>query len=163
MSVPIACTAERFFRIDRAQEHLHFVVDICTDDLYILDPESPHSEDKDDIDLFDTESDSGFVTTIDNSNISHFYRYNQLSGDESHESPTTSLRRSLLDNNPFSVPTEFSSEEVLKAAKLGDLSLLKQLHHKGVNLLAIDEKGIDFSLELNVLLILIWLSIELML
>lgn len=33
----LACTAERFFRIDRAQEHLHYVVDICNDDLYILD------------------------------------------------------------------------------------------------------------------------------
>lgn len=32
-----ACTAERFFRIDRHQEHLHYVVDICNDDLYILD------------------------------------------------------------------------------------------------------------------------------
>lgn len=33
----VACTAERFFRVDRAQEHLHYVVDICNDDLYILD------------------------------------------------------------------------------------------------------------------------------
>ncbi|RWS26051.1 eye-specific diacylglycerol kinase-like protein, partial [Leptotrombidium deliense] len=33
-----SCTAERFFRIDRAQEHLHYVVDICNDDLFILDP-----------------------------------------------------------------------------------------------------------------------------
>lgn len=33
-----ACTAERFFRIDRAQEHLHYVVDICNDELYVLDP-----------------------------------------------------------------------------------------------------------------------------
>lgn len=34
-----ACTAERFFRVDRAQEHLHYVVDVCNDDLYILDAE----------------------------------------------------------------------------------------------------------------------------
>ncbi|XP_015794064.1 diacylglycerol kinase zeta-like [Tetranychus urticae] len=33
-----SCTAERYFRIDRAQEHLHYVVDICNDELYILDP-----------------------------------------------------------------------------------------------------------------------------
>ncbi|KAI1297394.1 Eye-specific diacylglycerol kinase [Halotydeus destructor] len=32
-----SCTAERFFRIDRAQEHLHYVVDICNDDLFVLD------------------------------------------------------------------------------------------------------------------------------
>lgn len=34
-----SCTAERFFRIDRAQEQLHYVVDIGQDGVYILDPE----------------------------------------------------------------------------------------------------------------------------
>ncbi|CAG0909708.1 unnamed protein product, partial [Cyprideis torosa] len=34
-----SCTAERFFRIDRAQEHLHYVTDISGDDLFILDPD----------------------------------------------------------------------------------------------------------------------------
>lgn len=38
-----ACTAERFFRVDRAQEHLHYVVDICNEDLYILDAEDDSS------------------------------------------------------------------------------------------------------------------------
>lgn len=33
----VACTAERFFRIDKAQENLHFVSDICCDSLYILE------------------------------------------------------------------------------------------------------------------------------
>ncbi|XP_063403309.1 diacylglycerol kinase zeta-like isoform X7 [Mytilus trossulus] len=32
-------TAERFFRIDRAQEHLHYITDISSEDLYILDPD----------------------------------------------------------------------------------------------------------------------------
>ncbi|XP_034144137.1 diacylglycerol kinase zeta isoform X2 [Esox lucius] len=32
-------TADRFYRIDRAQEHLNFVTEISQDDLYILDPE----------------------------------------------------------------------------------------------------------------------------
>lgn len=40
---PIACTAERFFRIDRAQEHLHYVADICNDELYVLDPADDHN------------------------------------------------------------------------------------------------------------------------
>lgn len=34
-----ACTAERFFRIDRAQEQLHYLTDIATDTVYILDQE----------------------------------------------------------------------------------------------------------------------------
>ncbi|KAM4553152.1 diacylglycerol kinase zeta isoform 2-T2 [Fundulus diaphanus] len=32
-------TADRFYRIDRAQEHLNYVTDICQEELYILDPE----------------------------------------------------------------------------------------------------------------------------
>ncbi|KAK7497166.1 hypothetical protein BaRGS_00011460 [Batillaria attramentaria] len=32
-------TAERFFRIDRSQEQLHYITDISSEDLYILDPE----------------------------------------------------------------------------------------------------------------------------
>lgn len=34
-----ATTAERFFRIDRSQESLHYITDISSEDLYILDPE----------------------------------------------------------------------------------------------------------------------------
>ncbi|RWS06587.1 eye-specific diacylglycerol kinase-like protein, partial [Dinothrombium tinctorium] len=41
-----SCTAERFFRIDRAQEHLHYVVDICNDDLFILDPADDSAKDE---------------------------------------------------------------------------------------------------------------------
>lgn len=37
----IACTAERCFRVDRAQENLHYVTDIATDVIYVLDQESP--------------------------------------------------------------------------------------------------------------------------
>lgn len=32
-----ACTAERFFRIDKAQEHLHYLTDIAQDALFVLD------------------------------------------------------------------------------------------------------------------------------
>ena len=34
-----ATTAERFFRIDRSQENLHYITDISSEDLYILDPD----------------------------------------------------------------------------------------------------------------------------
>lgn len=45
-----ACTAERFFRIDKAQEHLHYVTDIACESLYILEcgsitvPQTPEDE-----------------------------------------------------------------------------------------------------------------------
>lgn len=38
--ISLACTAEHFFRIDRAQEHLHYICDIAVDELYILDNEA---------------------------------------------------------------------------------------------------------------------------
>lgn len=34
-------SADRFYRIDKAQEHLHFVTEICQDEVYILDHEAP--------------------------------------------------------------------------------------------------------------------------
>lgn len=40
-------TAERFFRIDKAQENLHYPADIGHDNIYILDaaPHTPHTPD----------------------------------------------------------------------------------------------------------------------
>lgn len=40
----IGCTAERFFRIDRAQEHLHYVTDIAQNTIYLLDPDATNSQ-----------------------------------------------------------------------------------------------------------------------
>ncbi|KAG7236083.1 hypothetical protein INR49_001364 [Caranx melampygus] len=34
-----ATTADRFYRIDRAQEHLNYVSEISQEEIYILDPE----------------------------------------------------------------------------------------------------------------------------
>ncbi|GAB0095419.1 Ankyrin repeat-containing domain [Sergentomyia squamirostris] len=36
-----SCTAERFFRVDRAQEHLHYLTDIANEALFILDQDCP--------------------------------------------------------------------------------------------------------------------------
>ncbi|KAG7265532.1 hypothetical protein CRUP_022006 [Coryphaenoides rupestris] len=36
-----SASADRFYRIDKAQEHLHFVTEICQDEVFILDPEGP--------------------------------------------------------------------------------------------------------------------------
>ncbi|XP_043684797.1 eye-specific diacylglycerol kinase [Vespula pensylvanica] len=36
-----SCTAERFFRIDRGQEQLHYVTDVAADVVYILEESSP--------------------------------------------------------------------------------------------------------------------------
>uniref|UniRef100_A0A6Q2Y689 Diacylglycerol kinase n=1 Tax=Esox lucius TaxID=8010 RepID=A0A6Q2Y689_ESOLU len=34
-------SADRFYRIDKAQEHLHYVTEICQDEVFILDHEGP--------------------------------------------------------------------------------------------------------------------------
>lgn len=45
-----SCTAERFFRIDRAQENIHYISDVCCENLYILEtstasvPQTPEDE-----------------------------------------------------------------------------------------------------------------------
>ncbi|XP_034529488.1 diacylglycerol kinase iota isoform X3 [Notolabrus celidotus] len=36
-------SADRFYRIDKAQEHLHFVTEICQEEVFILDHEPPAS------------------------------------------------------------------------------------------------------------------------
>uniref|UniRef100_A0AAY4CXK2 Diacylglycerol kinase n=1 Tax=Denticeps clupeoides TaxID=299321 RepID=A0AAY4CXK2_9TELE len=37
----VATSADRFYRLDKAQEHLHFVTEICQDEVFILDHEAP--------------------------------------------------------------------------------------------------------------------------
>lgn len=38
-----ACTAERFFRIDKAQEQLHYVTDVAVETVYILEENANQS------------------------------------------------------------------------------------------------------------------------
>lgn len=40
LRVLLACTAERFFRIDRGQEQLHYVTDVAVDAVYVLDEDA---------------------------------------------------------------------------------------------------------------------------
>jgi diacylglycerol kinase (ATP) len=53
-----ACTAERYFRIDRAQESLHYVLDISGDELNILDPDLPTTRPKGEDDMSTSEKDT---------------------------------------------------------------------------------------------------------
>ncbi|XP_039294831.1 LOW QUALITY PROTEIN: eye-specific diacylglycerol kinase-like [Nilaparvata lugens] len=58
-----SCTAERFFRVDRAQEHLHYLTDIANEMLYILDTVTAQTPDDD-----PPNSNSGFPAPSSNSN-----------------------------------------------------------------------------------------------
>nr|XP_022293832.1 diacylglycerol kinase zeta-like isoform X7 [Crassostrea virginica] len=60
-------TAERFFRIDRAQEHLHYITDISSEDLYILDPDmasTQHQHSNGNGEVAKSQEDKGLVFTF---------------------------------------------------------------------------------------------------
>ncbi|XP_069679384.1 eye-specific diacylglycerol kinase isoform X2 [Periplaneta americana] len=111
-----SCTAERFFRVDRAQEHLHYVTDIASDRLFILDtepstlPQTPEDE-----------------TAFPSPATSNKQSSNSMLGEET--------------TPEFSHLLEKTTDGILKAAKLGDLKLLKELHSQGYSLLSIDATG----------------------
>lgn len=225
-------TAERFFRIDRAQEDLYYVVDICHEDLFILDPQF---DEKDDLDLFASEEVIAKVVGSDESTNSFTAIATNMEMDEQlsnlSESNFTSLdivsndaeisnnnqeiiskytvpelnyddysepyRRQLckLDkirpnnincSNNLNIHSNLTTQskqnenlsgsnsgidlpippkspkrhqkrspqsnrqqlqnQLMLAARNGDISLLKHLHHKGVNLMLIDEKGEAFEI-----------------
>ncbi|XP_047476700.1 eye-specific diacylglycerol kinase-like [Penaeus chinensis] len=164
-----SCTAERFFRIDRAQEHLHYVTDICTEDLYVLDPEltdptcvgGVRGDVSVDNDLDHSErmamvsdSDSGVGgTDLDQRNppASTFTISHDSLDNEEDEAPqgstdtrdTISLHERVFGPEYFppSHLLEKNSDGIIKAAKQGDLKMLKDLHSQGFSLLSIDAHG----------------------
>ncbi|XP_076260554.1 retinal degeneration A isoform X2 [Rhynchophorus ferrugineus] len=171
-----SCTAERFFRIDRAQENLHYVLDIASEDLYILEcgggtvPHTPEDE-------------TAAPSPSSNHQAPHVIPEMRISDEGSLDSPsdhppmspkillspddgqqdeTQDHNQSMPDTEPsvrirsiserlFSLNQEsysaFSNidtrpnEELFKAAKAGDLLLLKRLHNQGYSLEARDATG----------------------
>ncbi|XP_077262935.1 retinal degeneration A isoform X2 [Temnothorax americanus] len=121
-----SCTAERFFRIDRGQEQLHYVTDVADiDAVYILDEDAvqQHSDGR--------AGPSQIVASQE---------------DETAQIRLSSPRDRLfgLNSGVHGFATELlekSCDEILRAAKIGDLPTLKQLHQKGYSLLSIDETG----------------------
>ncbi|XP_049937407.1 eye-specific diacylglycerol kinase isoform X4 [Schistocerca serialis cubense] len=131
-----SCTAERFFRVDRAQEHLHYVVDIATENLYVLDTENatvpPTPEDE-------------TVLSSPNANEHKPIANNvlRIEGAGGETTPELSIHDRLFGLNfaSFGNLLEKTTEGILKAAKLGDIKLLKNLHSQGYSLLSIDSNG----------------------
>ncbi|KAG5884887.1 hypothetical protein JTB14_025051 [Gonioctena quinquepunctata] len=157
-----SCTAERFFRIDKAQESLHFVFDIAVENLFILECEEeivpPTPEDE----------------TANPSPTSNQAPYNipemRISKEDSLDSPSDhpppSLR-TVETPEDYATPDKNISNEnqqlarvspeasmkirsylkerpnncLLKAAKSGDLRTVKELHNQGYSLLTKDEAG----------------------
>lgn len=116
---------------------MHFVVDICVDDLFILDPENPQVESKYDADntFFDASSSplsSSFLNVNNNNSIQMRTK---------NESAEIESRETVDINDPVSIQARAAGDEVIQAAKQGDLNLLRKLHQEGVNLVVLDENG----------------------
>ncbi|KAK3882702.1 hypothetical protein Pcinc_012911 [Petrolisthes cinctipes] len=162
-----SCTAERFFRIDRAQEHLHYVTDICTEDIFLLDPELTDPTNMgvrgdvsvdNDIDHSErlamvSDSDCGggsyhpATTRSSTTSLPHDTSLTLIPGHDSSDSGGEENIRSLHDRvfgpeyYPPSHLLEKNSDGIIKAAKQGDIKMLKDLHSQGYSLLSIDAQG----------------------
>ncbi|CAI9735816.1 diacylglycerol kinase zeta-like isoform X6 [Octopus vulgaris] len=138
-------TAERFFRIDKAQEHLHYITDISSEDLFILD--------------------HNFIPLTKVSTVSKMTDENHaviknadknLHNDEQQPELTISIPVSAPKS--LSCQPEFPGDKfplstvephclnsldrmVIDASKHGDLQKLHVLHQDGANFLTQDEYG----------------------
>lgn len=125
-----AVTAGRFFRIDRGQENLHFVLDICDGStLFILDEEELEEEDE------EGTAEEALTKGMEE-------------GEENNNGKKVEILRPPSSNSAVRTPSpaakevlEKTTEGVLKAARLGDLRMLSELHSQGYSLLSIDETG----------------------
>uniref|UniRef100_A0A0A9YX04 Diacylglycerol kinase n=2 Tax=Lygus hesperus TaxID=30085 RepID=A0A0A9YX04_LYGHE len=149
------CTAERFFRIDRAQEHLHYLTDIASDALYILDqtvatPDedsaftsmaSAHQSPSSQVDETTPElSPSDEVPVAIKVNDSRVDGPSGGSKIERKEQPEVQ-DISSIETGYISSLLEKTTDGVVKAAKAGDIKKLKELHGHGYSLLSIDATG----------------------
>ncbi|KAM6074597.1 diacylglycerol kinase zeta isoform 2-T2 [Chlamydotis macqueenii] len=119
-------TADRFYRIDRAQEHLNYVTEISQDELYVLDPElvithtvgtSPAMPDL--VDL--SASPSGH----------HFAFPSSSSSPPCSPAPSAEPEHCLLHKDDL----------LIEAAKSGNFSKFQELHRAGRDLMVRDSSG----------------------
>ncbi|KAF0029865.1 hypothetical protein F2P81_018970 [Scophthalmus maximus] len=114
----ISTSADRFYRIDKAQEHLHFVTEICQDEVFILDHEGP---------VVGQGSPSGMPDLVVEPSAGLFVHNDKQRFSKEIENQMTMM---------FSRQTA-----LLTAAGSGDLSMLSECVSRGVSLLARDAGG----------------------
>ncbi|XP_019406795.1 PREDICTED: diacylglycerol kinase zeta isoform X2 [Crocodylus porosus] len=121
-----ATTADRFYRIDRAQEHLNYVTEISQDELFVLDPElvitqtvgtSPAMPD-----LVDTSS----------TPTGHHFAF---------PSSSSSPPSSPAPSSEAGVGPTHKDNPLIEAAKSGDFSKFQELHRAGGDLMVRDSSG----------------------
>ncbi|KAM6937331.1 diacylglycerol kinase zeta isoform 3-T3 [Xenentodon cancila] len=146
-------TADRFYRIDRAQEHLNYVTEISQEELYILDPElviketvgtSPSMPD-----LVDSEEQGQFSfpctpssSPTSSTRVRDFHR-KRISSDSSVTDALTqsSCKTTLCRTSTATSQDPEKDAELISCIKNEDLKRLKELHQQGANILQQDEDG----------------------
>ncbi|XP_020805754.1 eye-specific diacylglycerol kinase isoform X5 [Drosophila serrata] len=149
-----SCTAEHYFRIDRAQEHLHYICDIAIDELYILDHEAatmPQTPDQE----------RSFAAFSQRQAQNERRQLDQAQGrgpgstDEDLQIGSKPIKVMKWKSNKdrlfsfnedvfgygFSPILEQTSDAVLLAAQSGDLNMLRALHEQGYSLQSVNKNG----------------------
>uniref|UniRef100_A0A8B9TH95 Diacylglycerol kinase n=1 Tax=Anas platyrhynchos TaxID=8839 RepID=A0A8B9TH95_ANAPL len=119
-------TADRFYRIDRAQEHLNYVTEISQDELYVLDPE---------LVITQTVGTSPAMPDLVDSSAAppgHHFAFPSSSSSP----PCSPL--CFSDPNPSLF---FADDLLIEAAKSGDFSKFQELHRAGKDLMVRDSSG----------------------
>ncbi|KAI5619011.1 diacylglycerol kinase zeta isoform X5, partial [Silurus asotus] len=117
-------TADRFYRIDRAQEHLHYVTEISQDELFILDPELVLTE--------NVSTSPGMPDLVDSSTDISSTQHKFAFPSSSSSPPSSPTPRSF----------KFLSADVLiECVKNKDHQRLKEFHKQGADLCVQDSAG----------------------
>ncbi|XP_019471097.1 diacylglycerol kinase zeta [Meleagris gallopavo] len=118
-------TADRFYRIDRAQEHLNYVTEISQDELYVLDPE---------LVITQTVGTSPAMPDLVDSSATppghHFAFPSSSSSPPCSPAPSTDAELCLLHK-----------DDLIEAAKSGNFSKFQELHRAGRDLMVRDSSG----------------------
>ncbi|KAI5088527.1 diacylglycerol kinase zeta isoform X3 [Silurus meridionalis] len=121
-------TADRFYRIDRAQEHLHYVTEISQDELFILDPELVLTE--------NVSTSPGMPDLVDSSTdistTQHKFAFPSSSSSPP-SSPTPSSHICPLST--------VSADVLIECVKNKDHQRLKEFHKQGADLCVQDSAG----------------------
>ncbi|XP_034533338.1 diacylglycerol kinase zeta isoform X2 [Notolabrus celidotus] len=157
-------TADRFYRIDRAQEHLNYVSEISQEEIFILDPElvvmasvgtSPSAmpdlvhpasslENNSSSQRPRVNSDSCAAEALTNntaplpsklSRAGCIHRSNTTAADFK---PKLRTERSL---KPIESEKETEKDQLIECVKKKDLKKLQELHQQGADLTALDSSG----------------------
>ncbi|XP_053175276.1 diacylglycerol kinase zeta [Scomber japonicus] len=120
-------TADRFYRIDRAQEHLNYVTEISQEEVYILDPELVVKE--------TVGTSPGMPDLVDSEEHQDQQRQFSFSC-----SPSSSSSPTPSPSSATSHQTE-TEAELISCVKTEDLTRLMELQQRGGDLLLQDAAG----------------------